>query len=445
MYLLPAVLALWVSAVDQPAAAVVTGATIAVADFTGDDRALGRLITETLLTDLAQSMRLTLLERAELRQAMTEMKLQSSGLTESKSAQQLGRLIGAERLVVGSYHRQSDDITINARVLDVATGRVSAGGAISLSGRSSQATQLTHRLAQALHRRLTGEELQLENMETAPEPAAQAGSAPAAPEVPLLPSGARLNSPITEGEFARIAPRLAARWPSGGGAKITVQRPTATLTRIFVMAVVVKAALQDADFELYRNSGATLPPDRTQIPAWGVGHVSAAVEHGWWPSDRSLSPREPATWAFLKYLLDRIPGGDTSQPLLETSFPPLSGAEITGVIIDARGLGLQRSMSARILDENGRVIYPRPGQRLPDPDRLQDVGLVSYHASPREANRAGSRPMVVPAIAVAGPGQDDVVIPNDMAEQLLSADRRNGFLSAWRVCIVKNTRTPRGN
>src|SRR5947209_10750856 len=100
-----------------------SGLTIAVADFTGSDKELGRFIAETLLTDLAQSQQLNLVERTEIRQALTELKLQSTGLVEPQNVKQLGKLVGADRLIVGSFFLHDDQVFVNARLLDVKTGR----------------------------------------------------------------------------------------------------------------------------------------------------------------------------------------------------------------------------------------------------------------------------------------------------------------------------------
>lgn len=136
--------------------------TIAVADFTGEEAALGRFLADTLLTDLAQSARLCLVERGELRRAIEELKLEETGLFAPPQARALGQMLRADRLIVGSYLRQDDRLLINARLLDVETGRVLPGGAATLSGESGSLLDLMHRLARQFHVHLTGEPLVLE-------------------------------------------------------------------------------------------------------------------------------------------------------------------------------------------------------------------------------------------------------------------------------------------
>src|SRR5579862_9795656 len=80
---------------DEPG----VGVTVAVADFSGPDKDLGRFLADTLLTDLAQSKQLVLVERAQIGKTLTELKLQTSGLAEPSQVKRLGRLIGADRLI----------------------------------------------------------------------------------------------------------------------------------------------------------------------------------------------------------------------------------------------------------------------------------------------------------------------------------------------------------
>lgn len=132
---------------------------LAVADFSGDGPALCQAVTETVLTDLAKSRKLTLVERAQLRQAMNELRLQRSGLTEAGDMAHAGRLVGATHVVVGSVSVNEGRVILNARVLDVRTGTLYAGAAENTEGWSDELFALAHDLANRLHHRLTGETL----------------------------------------------------------------------------------------------------------------------------------------------------------------------------------------------------------------------------------------------------------------------------------------------
>ena len=141
------------SATSTPAA---SGLSIAVADFSGQDKELGRFLADTLLTDLAQSERLHMVERAEIGKALTELKLQSTGLAEPQDVKKVGKLLGADRLIVGSYLVRDNQLLVNARLLDVRTGRVTPGGAANVGGNRDDVMRLMQQLANQFHKRVTG-------------------------------------------------------------------------------------------------------------------------------------------------------------------------------------------------------------------------------------------------------------------------------------------------
>ncbi len=146
--------------VTQPDAS--TSFTIGVADFTGGETERGRFLAETLLTDMSQSGKLQLVERNEIKHALDELKLQSTGLFDPSQIKQLGKLVRADHLIVGSYLENGDQMIVNARLLDVETGRVAPGGGANVVGPRKDLLGLVHRLAHLLHRRITGEDFVLE-------------------------------------------------------------------------------------------------------------------------------------------------------------------------------------------------------------------------------------------------------------------------------------------
>jgi TolB-like protein len=132
---------------------------LAVSDFTGDNPALCQAATEIVLTDLAKSRKLTLVERAQLRQALSELRLQRTGLTEPGQMARAGKLTGATHVVVGSVSVNEQRVILNARVLDARTGALYAGVAENTEGWIDELFALAHDLANRLHHRLTGEPL----------------------------------------------------------------------------------------------------------------------------------------------------------------------------------------------------------------------------------------------------------------------------------------------
>ena len=112
------------------AAAVGSPTTIAVLPlrFSGSDsslRPLERGIAELLITDLARSNQLEVLERARIQAVLDELALQGSGTTDSTTNVRVGRLLRAGRLVQGSILQlDASQLRVDAAVVDVPTSEV---------------------------------------------------------------------------------------------------------------------------------------------------------------------------------------------------------------------------------------------------------------------------------------------------------------------------------
>src|SRR5689334_542736 len=132
--LLPAALPAFGAAPAPAKPAPAARPVIAVADFSGADRQVGRFLADSLQTGLGRSPRLRLLECAEVRSAIGALKLTGDGMTDSHQVRLLGQRVSARRLLVGSYLAQDDQIIINVRLLDVASGRPVPGAAESVTG-----------------------------------------------------------------------------------------------------------------------------------------------------------------------------------------------------------------------------------------------------------------------------------------------------------------------
>jgi len=139
---------------------------IAVARFDGPDQTLARLITETVTQDLAASGRLRLVERGQIQQAEEEIGLGQMGIVNPATAPELGRMVGAQQVVIGSFDIVGSVLSLRARLVEVATGEIVGGAAASvegnIAGQASDIFLLAHLLANRFHHRLTGEWLPLE-------------------------------------------------------------------------------------------------------------------------------------------------------------------------------------------------------------------------------------------------------------------------------------------
>lgn len=88
---------------------------------------LGRLVSEQLTTELVQQTqgRASVVERRQVIQMLTELNLLNTDLTSSEAAR-VGRMLGADAIVVGSAAVVGSQVVVNARLVDVSTGRALA-------------------------------------------------------------------------------------------------------------------------------------------------------------------------------------------------------------------------------------------------------------------------------------------------------------------------------
>lgn len=90
-------------------------------EYTGQDpqmAALGSALAALLTTDLAQSQRLTVLERVQLQALLDEMDLAESGRVAPGTAARSGRLLGAANVVVGQIGGEAGTAEIESLLLD---------------------------------------------------------------------------------------------------------------------------------------------------------------------------------------------------------------------------------------------------------------------------------------------------------------------------------------
>ncbi len=95
--------------------------------FSGSDttlRPLGRGLTELLTTDLAQSPKLTVVERARVQALVDEIQLQQSGATDQNTGVRAGKMLQAGRLIAGGIQQTGSNLQVNAPIVNVDNGQV---------------------------------------------------------------------------------------------------------------------------------------------------------------------------------------------------------------------------------------------------------------------------------------------------------------------------------
>jgi len=125
--------ALLITVLVSPAAAHAAPARMAVMDLTkgagGEEwDGLGMALSGMLVSDLMQVDQLALVERQRLEDVVGELKLSEGEFIDPKTAQKLGRGLGADLILVGSFSVVGKTIVLDGRIVDVASGEVKGAG-----------------------------------------------------------------------------------------------------------------------------------------------------------------------------------------------------------------------------------------------------------------------------------------------------------------------------
>ncbi|NLL48843.1 MAG: hypothetical protein GX249_09675 [Firmicutes bacterium] len=117
------------------------------------------------------------------------------------------------------------------------------------------------------------------------------------------------------------------------------------------------------------------------------------------------------------------------------------GLVYTGLIVDARGLNLQRGMSPKVYSESGQLVYAGVAVSY---GFLQEAGIASYgqelnpdllrRIQPDEAIKVS--PLVVKALALEGSTESSVIISDDDAQAILDALNTYDFLAHYAVVFL---------
>lgn len=113
-----------------------------------------------------------------------------------------------------------------------------------------------------------------------------------------------------------------------------------------------------------------------------------------------------------------------------------SSTEFTGLVVDARGLGVRPVMVPKILDENKQEVY---GSAFVSREYAVQQGMCGYGRNLEEIlknPRVADHPLVVKGLKALRPGFSEIVISNADASKLRSSSESLSFLKKCRVIIV---------
>ena len=157
--------------------------------------------------------------------------------------------------------------------------------------------------------------------------------------------------------------------------------------------------------------------------------------------------KEYLTDGTVKIIMEMNLRGGFAQLVLPKDIKPLdsitlvkmnktSSPVFTGLVVDAKGLGIRPVMVPRILDENNQEVY---GSAFVSREYAVQQGMSGYARDLKEIRdnqRVSDHPLVVKGLKTLGPGRSEIVISNADASKLRSTSESLYFMKKCRVIIV---------
>ena len=111
-------------------------------------------MTDMLITELSKIEGLSVVERAQLQKLMKEMGLGATGAIKPETAQQMGKLLGAETLLLGSFATgmAGKKMRVDARIVETETGLTLK--AEEMTGKTESLFKLVTKLAEKIAKNL---------------------------------------------------------------------------------------------------------------------------------------------------------------------------------------------------------------------------------------------------------------------------------------------------
>jgi hypothetical protein len=264
--------------------------------------------------------------------------------------------------------------------------------------------------------------------------AAGAQIAPAPAPTDMIEGGVNWTRQIIYGKGIGVAPPYAVSAEHGralaieAGVAIARRELLATVrgVRIDSLSTVQNAMVANAVIES-RVAGVVTGSQLVEVRELGGGAVEVTVAM-------------PVTGEFAALLL---PGSVRPGPPMPGSLPPgprppapAPAVIYTGLVIDARGLGIKPAMAPKVMSEGGQEVY---GFSVVDRNWVIQQGMAGYSKDLPAAqahDRVANRPLTIKAVSATGANKTDVVIANTDAQLLLGSGPNLAFLEKARVMLV---------
>jgi len=110
----------------------------------GDTEGLGEVLAEGITDGLNRAPGIRVVERQRLKALMDEIGLSMTGAVDEKTALRVGKLLGANHLLLGSFMKFRSQVRVNARVVRTETGEIT--GTAKVTGKFEDILELEEKL-----------------------------------------------------------------------------------------------------------------------------------------------------------------------------------------------------------------------------------------------------------------------------------------------------------
>ncbi len=83
---------------------------------------MGQIFSVVLTTAFVKSDAFKIIERGQLQKVLEELQLTQTGILDTTNAKQIGKMVGADAIVIGNIMKIGNDIRLDARIIDVESG-----------------------------------------------------------------------------------------------------------------------------------------------------------------------------------------------------------------------------------------------------------------------------------------------------------------------------------
>ena len=107
---------------------------------------LEKTVTEVFITAFGKSEAFNIIERQQLEKVLNEFELSQSGIIDTSTSKEIGKLTGVEAIVTGTVSQMGDNQRVDARVIDISTGRVIIAERVDRANNTQRVKLLARRI-----------------------------------------------------------------------------------------------------------------------------------------------------------------------------------------------------------------------------------------------------------------------------------------------------------